>query len=178
MLKKGDVIFIADTSEVNISNLSKGYNDYSFYHCCLYIGKNQIIEALTNNGVIIDDLDKYNKNIKLISRVNENTFFIEKVINQAKKFVGYKYNNLFLPNLENKLYCSELIHQAFKFANNNKFYFEEHTLNYIDLVTNKIPDYWLNLYKRNNIKIPQGQKGSHPNNLSLDNRFIFRKFVK
>ena len=177
MLKKGDVIFIANTMEVNISSLSTGYNNFSFYHCCLYIGNNKIIEAVTNDGVIIDNLDKYKKNTKLIARVNENIYFIEKLINKAKQFIGYKYNNLFLPNSKNKLYCSELIHLSFKSANNNQYYFKEHTLNYIDPLTNKIPSYWLNLYKENNINIPQGEKGSHPNNLSLDNRFIFREII-
>ena len=59
MFKKGDVIFIVDNAENNISSLPTGFSGYSYYHCALYIGKGDIIEAIPVAGVIHAKLSKY-----------------------------------------------------------------------------------------------------------------------
>lgn len=58
-LKKGDVVFIVDKAEKNISSLSTGFGGYSYYHCALYIGDGSIIEAIPVAGVIKVKLSKY-----------------------------------------------------------------------------------------------------------------------
>lgn len=58
-LKKGDVIFIVDEAEKNISNLFTGFGGYSYYHCALYMGNGDIIEAIPVAGVIQTKLSKY-----------------------------------------------------------------------------------------------------------------------
>lgn len=175
-LIKGDVIFIADKSEKNISSLSNGYNGVSFYHCGIYIGDNEIIEAVTYNGVIEANLNKYSSNKKLIARTDLSLEILENMIFKAKSFLGFSYNDLFLADQKNSLYCSELIHKAFAMAIGRP-YFKEHTLNYYCLETHQISDYWHNLYAEHNLKVPQGEKGSHPNNLSLDEKFAEKFFT-
>ncbi|MGQ4005714.1 YiiX/YebB-like N1pC/P60 family cysteine hydrolase [Francisellaceae bacterium CB300] len=169
-LKKGDVIFIVDDNEENISSLSYGYGDLSYYHCGIYIGDGKLIEAVPYHGVIEDDVSKYCSKKILVARVDLTVEDIQKVIDTAKNFLGVSYNDLFLPNQENKLYCSELVHQAF-FSIANKDFFTSHTLNYFSVVDNKISDFWVQLYAEHGYKVPQGEKGSHPNNLSLDDKF-------
>lgn len=176
MLRKGDIVFIVDTTEKNISELSVGFGGYSYYHCALYIGDGEIIEAVSSCGVIQDSLSKYANYKMLVARVDETKDFLDRVILQAKKFLGYEYNDLFLPNIKNKLYCSELIHQAFELALNKK-YFTQHKLNYVAPNDNEVSRFWIDFYAKYGLKVPQDKSGSHPNNLSLDNKFKFKFFI-
>ena len=47
-----------------------------------------------------------------------------------REFIGFSYNDLFLPDTKCKLYCSELIYVAYNRTSNSK-YFTQHRLNYI-----------------------------------------------
>ena len=176
MLKKGDVIFIVDDSKKNISRLSIGYGDLSYYHCALYIGDGKIIESVAGDGVIVSDLSIYSDNKKLIARTNQDNKFIKDTIDHAHKFIGYKYNDLFLPNTKGCLYCSELIHSVFTLANGANF-FKPQKLNYISPIDAEISQNWIDFYEKLGLKVPQGEDGSHPNNLSLDERFSSRFFL-
>lgn len=169
-LKTGDVIFIADSDEKNISNLSVGYGGLSYYHCGIYIGEGKLIEAVKYHGVIEDDISKYRNKKILAARTNLNIDDIQKVISTANSFIGYKYNDLFLPNQVNKLYCSELVHLAF-FEINRIDFFTQHTLNYFSVEDGLISDFWIRFYAEQGYGVPQVEKGSHPNNLSLDSKF-------
>ncbi|APC91179.1 MULTISPECIES: YiiX/YebB-like N1pC/P60 family cysteine hydrolase [Francisella] len=175
-LKKGDVVFIVDEAERNISSLSTGFGGYSYYHCALYIGDGEIIEAVTVAGVIQAKLSKYLDKKTLIARVSESNVFLAKVITIAKGFIGFGYNDLFLPDVKGRLYCSELIHATFNNVSNGK-YFTQHKLNYIATNDTEVSQYWLDFYNEYGLKFPQGQPGSHPNNLSLDNKFTYKAFL-
>ncbi|QIV96370.1 permuted papain-like amidase YaeF/Yiix C92 family enzyme [Allofrancisella inopinata] len=172
-LRKGDVLFIVDGYEKNISNLSVGYGDYSYYHCSLYIGDSRIIESVKTVGVIIADLAKYSNNKILVGRTAQKDDFLNNVIKYAHKLIGCQYNDLFLPNQSGKFYCSELIHEVFALANKNIF-FKMHTLNYISPGDLEVCKYWSDFYSQYGLKVPQGEIGSHPNNLSLDEKFKYR----
>lgn len=175
-LKKGDVVFIVDEAEKNISSLSNGFGGYSYYHCALYIGDGNIIEAVPVAGVIQAKLSKYSNKKTLVARVSESKEFLQEVVNNAREFIGFAYNDLFLPDLKDKLYCSELIHLAFNSVFGDK-YFAQHTLNYIALNDIEVSKYWIDFYGEHGLKVPQGEPGSHPNNLSLDKKFTHRAFL-
>ena len=89
-----------------------------------------VIEAVIVSGVIQAKLSKYLGKKTLVARVSESINFLEAVITNAKEFIGFAYNDLFLPDTKGKLYCSELIHVAFNRTSNSK-YFTQHRLNYI-----------------------------------------------
>ena len=176
MIKKGDVIFTVDNTEQNISSLSIGYSGFSYYHCSLYIGNGQIIEATPKKGVSISNFSKYQNNKNLIARLDLTDCFFDKVIHCAKQYLGKQYNHLFLPDTDT-FYCSELIHKVFYEANGCKLVFEPQFLNYIKTGENCIDQYWIDLYKKHNQIVPHGENGSHPNNLSLDKAFKQRFFI-
>ncbi|AIT10065.1 hypothetical protein LO80_08850 [Candidatus Francisella endociliophora] len=176
MLRKGDIIFIVDNTEKNISELSVGYGGYSYYHCALYIGDGEVIEAVSSHGVIQNSLSKYVNYKMLTGRVDETKDFLDRVVLQAKEFLGYGYNDLFLPFTKNKLYCSELIHEAFNQVSDGE-YFAQHKLNYIAPNDLEVSQYWIDFYGKHGLKVPQGKSGSHPNNLSLDEKFIKKVFI-
>ncbi|AHH47198.1 hypothetical protein X557_05855 [Francisella tularensis subsp. holarctica PHIT-FT049] len=62
-------------------------------------------------------------------------------------------------------------------ASNSK-YFTQHNLNYIAAENHAVSQYWLDFYSEYGLKVPQGQPGSHPNNLSLDDKFTYKAFLK
>ncbi|WP_044247448.1 YiiX/YebB-like N1pC/P60 family cysteine hydrolase [Francisella hispaniensis] len=175
-LKKGDVVFMVDEAEKNISSLSNGFGGYSYSHCALYIGDGNIIEAVPVAGVIQIKLSKYSDKKTLVARVSESKEFLQEVVNNASEFIGLAYNDLFLPDTKGKLYCSELIHVAFNRTSNSK-YFTQHKLNYIAAENCAVSQYWLDFYSEHGLKVPQGQPGSHPNNLSLDDKFTYKAFL-
>ncbi|MBK2105736.1 YiiX/YebB-like N1pC/P60 family cysteine hydrolase [Francisella philomiragia] len=175
-LKMGDVVFIVDDAEKNISSLSTGFGGYSYYHCALYIGNGNIIEAIPVAGVIRAKLSKYSNKKTLVARVSENKEFLQEVVNNASEFIGFAYNDLFLPNIKGKLYCSELIHVAFNSVCEDQ-YFVQHSLNYIATNDIEVSKYWIDFYGEYGLKVPQGESGSHPNNLSLDKKFTHRAFL-
>ena len=57
------------------------------------------------------------------------------------------------------------------FAIENRDFFTPHELNYFSVENGKISDFWVELYAKDGYEVPQGEKGSHPNNLSLDSKF-------
>jgi len=176
MIKNGDVIFTVGQNEKNISSLSSGYDGFSYYHCSLYIGNNQIIEATPDNGVSISSFSKYKDSVNLVARLDCTESFFEKVIACARTHIGKSYNHLYMPDTDT-LYCSELIHKVFCQANNIKPIFSPQYLNYINEEEYIISDYWIKLYESNNLSVPHGKEGSHPNNLSLDRAFNHRFFI-
>lgn len=112
-LKKGDVIFIVDEAEKDISSLTTSFGGYNYYHCAFIYGDSQIIEAVTVAGIIKAKLSKYLGKKTLVARISESINFLEAVIANAKEFIGFSYNDLFLPDTKCKLYCSELIYVAY-----------------------------------------------------------------
>lgn len=74
--------------------------------CFLLYDDGQIIEAVTVAGVIqAAKLSKYLGKKTLVARVSESINFLEAVIANAKEFIGFSYNDLFLPDTKGKLYC-------------------------------------------------------------------------
>ena len=91
-LKAGDVLFIADDNEKNISSLSVGYGGLSYYHCGIYIGDGRLIEADKYYGVIERDVFKYGNNKILVARTKLRVKDIQKALESARKCLGYGYN--------------------------------------------------------------------------------------
>ncbi|ORM38597.1 hypothetical protein A2G94_05975 [Francisella endosymbiont of Ornithodoros moubata] len=82
-----------------------------------------------------------------------------------------------MPDTKCKLYCSELIHVAYNRTSNSK-YFTQHRLNYIADDNSAVSQYWFDFYTEYGLKVPQAQSGSYPNNLSLDDKFTYKVFLK
>jgi hypothetical protein len=97
----------------------------------------------------------------------------EKIAARAVKIAlqkcGIAYDNAFLYD-NGKYYCSELIYDAFKEANNNKPFFQ------LTPMTFKIPgknDFfpaWIDYYKQLGISIPEGQLGINPGGISRSDK--------
>lgn len=178
--KEGDFIF----QNINcgplceaINEVTHGYNGINFNHIGMVIeheGTLQVIEA-TWPEVCITPLDKFtSKNVEAqyVGRLKTE---YQELISKAKEFsiaqLGIPYDVNYLMN-NNKYYCSELIYDAFKSANDNTEVFPLFPMTYKSKTTKEFFPVWLDYFKKLNQEVPEGLPGCNPAGMSLDNKIV------
>lgn len=79
------------------------------------------------------------------------------------------YDRLYLTD-ETALYCSELLIDMFKAANNGVPFFTERPMSFRDLGTGEVLPAWVEYYERFGMDVPEGEPGSNPGDISNDPR--------
>ena len=100
---------------------------------------------------------------------------ITKAIAFVKQQIGQPYDNDFLID-NGKWYCSELLYQSFKEANNQKDLFGLEPMTFKDPKTNNYFPIWVDYYKQLNIEIPEGKQGVNPGLISRSSKIQILKF--
>lgn len=77
------------------------------------------------------------------------------------------YDRLYLSD-EAKLYCSELVVDMFKYANDGVEFFAETPMSFRDNVSGEIHPEWIAYYAYFGLGVPDGHPGSNPGDISLD----------
>jgi len=94
----------------------------------------------------------------------------QKLIGQALGYAiskrGTPYDDAFLYN-NGKYYCSELIYDAYMFANNGRPFFNLYPMTFIDPKTKKTFPAWKKYYKELGIKVPEGKQGCNPGSIAI-----------
>lgn len=179
-LKPGDMLFQdSDCGPFceSIEKVTFGYKGSKFSHVGLVISNsiNELIvlEAVTA-GVVETPLkdffnrsfDEKNNSKVVVGRIKpEYKNLIPKAISFAKSKKGLEYDEVFdISN--NKYYCSELIYDAFKFANYNKPIFELQPMTYKDPETNELFPIWKKYFEDLNVPVPEGEPGLNPGGMS------------
>ena len=88
-----------------------------------------------------------------------------KAVKIALSKIGIPYDDAFLYN-NGKYYCSELIYDAFREANNNKDFFQLEPMTFKQPGKKTYYDAWVSYYKELGIPIPQGNPGINPAGIS------------
>ncbi|WP_263081452.1 YiiX/YebB-like N1pC/P60 family cysteine hydrolase [Endozoicomonas sp. Mp262] len=186
-LRPGDLLFqLSKGQEVEwlISRLFSGVNGQALNHVGLYIGNNHIIEAVSPRvqEVKVEQfvnraaIDLKGKPCVTIARlIPEYCSLVDKAIDFAQDCLSHPYDNSY-GNCSG-WYCSQLIIEAFRFANNGHFLFQETPMSFKDPETGKIFPYWDIFYKSRGERVPEGQPGSHPALLSLSHQLTIVKIV-
>jgi hypothetical protein len=92
-----------------------------------------------------------------------------KAIAFARKQLGVKYDDYFL--MDNQAYyCSELIYDAYKYANGGKPFFHLSPMTYKAPGSNEYMPAWTEYFKELNSTIPEGLPGCNPGSLATDPR--------
>ena len=127
------------------------------------------IDSFLNNS-----LDSLSNPKVIVGRLKvEYRYLIKDAIRFLNGKIGVKYDDEFLLNNE-KYYCSELIHEAFK----KEDVFELAPMNFMNK-ENKIMPIWQNYYDKLNMKVPQGELGINPGLMSISNKIdIIYDFTK
>lgn len=160
-----------------IEKVTKGYNGANFSHVGMVILSDdgpQVIEA-TTAGVVLTDLKDFlsrsfdaNGNSKVIvGRVNDSyAKLIPQATQHAQSLLGKKYDHVF--DIKNDTYyCSELIYEAFKHANDGESLFRLFPMTFIDPDTQETFGIWTKYYRDLGVAIPEGEFGLNPGGISL-----------
>lgn len=177
-LQDGDLIFqdmdcgpLCDAIEA----VTEGYKGHDFSHMGLVCHRNDtiyIIEA-AGNAVRLNTLEKFSQNTKkpmYVGRLKKQYHqLIEPAIAFSLKQLGVPYDDEYV--YDNGLYyCSELIYDAFMFANGGKPFFTLYPMTYKKPGTNEFFPAWVEYYKAINKPIPEGKPGCNPGGMSTSDK--------
>lgn len=182
-LKEGDLLF----QQLNCGELchaieavTYGVNGKDFSHCAIVVNMNdtlKVVEAIGDQvqvNSIQNFLARSGDTLELkrttIGRVKKKYApLIQQATAFAKNQIGEPYDDEFL--LKNdKWYCSELLYESFKDANNSSDFFKLEPMTFKDPKTDAFFPAWVEYYKQLNAEIPEGKAGINPGLLSRSSK--------
>lgn len=90
---------------------------------------------------------------------------IPSAINVSRSFLGRPYDTVFTMD-DSAFYCSELIYESFRLANQGKPIFDLFPMTFKDPTTNATFPAWTSYYSDLATPIPEGQPGLNPGGMS------------
>ncbi|MEH0157860.1 YiiX/YebB-like N1pC/P60 family cysteine hydrolase [Limibacter armeniacum] len=176
-LEEGDILFqdldCGPFCEA-IDKVTDGWEGNDYSHCGLLVkgedGSWIVLEAV-GKGVLATPLqDFFTKKVKddfiSIGRLNsEYQPLVPKAIEYAWSLLGKPYDDAFVIG-NDKYYCSELIYDAYKSANEGDPIFNLNPMTYNDPETGKPFSIWVDYFKALEIEIPEGKPGLNPGGIS------------
>ncbi len=183
-LQEGDLLFqnldCGDFCNA-VEKVTIGYKGARFSHVAIVAkdstGNLVVIEAVSRGVSIISVKDFFNKshdknnNPKVIvgRLLPQYQHLIPKAIKEAYKLLGHKYDDVFC-STNDSYYCSELIYEIFKRANNSKEVFELVPMTFKDPDTKETFPIWTKYFQDLNKPIPEGEPGNNPGGISLSKK--------
>ncbi|KAA5532364.1 hypothetical protein F0919_16355 [Taibaiella lutea] len=177
-LKPGDLIFqnldcgpMCDAIEA----VTEGVQGQDFSHVAMVCKQGDslvVIEAI-GKGVhytSIADFSKRSTNKMYVGRVKAR--YKELIASAglfAEKQNGIPYDDEFIYD-NGKYYCSELIYDAYKFANHNRPFFTLYPMTYKQPSSKEFFPVWIDYFKKLNKQIPEGKPGCNPGGLSRSDK--------
>ena len=79
---------------------------------------------------------------------------------------GKLYDNAFLQD-NGKYYCSELVYEAYKEANQQRAFFNLYPMTFKDPATGKTHPAWKSYFKELGMKVPEGKLGCNPGSIAI-----------
>ena len=168
-----------------IEAVTWGVDSVKFSHIGFVVndkGEWKVLEAISK-GVVLTPINEFlnrsfdaNGKPKVwVGRLNsEYNRVIEQSINIIPEYLGMDYDDEFIYN-NGKYYCSELIYDIFKKANNGSPVFKLEPMTFKSTKSGKFFPVWVEYYKELNFPIPQDSLGINPAGIS---RFEKMKIVK
>jgi len=177
-LQDGDLIFqdmdcgpLCDAIEA----VTEGYNGNDFSHMGMVVHRNDslyIIEA-AGSAVRLTTLEKFSKNtskLMPVARLKEQyRLLVPDAIHFAVKQLGVPYDDEYVYD-NGSYYCSELIYDAFLFANAGKPFFELFPMTYKQPGTEEFFPAWTEYYAAIGKAIPEGLPGCNPGGISTSGK--------
>ncbi len=172
-LQVGDLLFRSNSQGLGgaIEEVTQGFEGYDFSHVGMVFADSshslQVIEA-TDEVVQITTLDSFLQkgSAIFVGRVkDEYQPLLSKAIAFSLAQLGKPYDEEYLYD-NGKYYCSELIYDAFLFANNGRPFFQLEPMTFKVPETGKFSEGWVIHYQKLGIAIPEGEPGCNPGGLS------------
>lgn len=173
-LKNGDLLFqnldcgpLCDA----IEEVTYGRDGLKFSHIGLVVIQQDsvyVIEAI-GKAVQLTPLHQFlsrTANTHYLGRLKKSSQgLIDGALAFAEQQIGVPYDDPFLYNNQ-KYYCSELLYDAFKAANNNKDVFVLEPMTFKQPKSKEFYAAWVDYYKELNMDIPEGLPGINPAGIS------------
>ena len=162
-----------------IESVTEGANGMDFSHCGLVVQQGNDMVVVEAYGAVkatpVDSFfarstDANGKPKVLIGRVKEQYMQVaDESAELAKQYIGKAYDNSF--DIKNdSYYCSELLFEVFKTANNNKPFFPLNKMTF-NLPGSKQPmPFWVDYFSKLKVPIPEGQPGINPGAMSRSDK--------
>lgn len=177
-LKEGDLIFqnigcgpMCDA----INAVTQGYKGNKFNHMGMVYLRNDsvlVIEAI-GKDVHLSTLKEFlgrSKNPHYLGRLKiAYRAEIPAAISFAMQQMGVKYDSEFLYD-NGMYYCSELIYDAFKYANDGKPFFTLFPMTYKEPGSDAYFPVWKAYFEQLNMAVPEGKPGCNPGGISLSDK--------
>lgn len=172
--ESGDLIFQdLDCGDMcaAIEAVTQGYEGHAFSHVGLVnrMGKTVMVIEAVGAGVRMIPLDSFmnrTKNKMYVGRVKkEYTRLIRKAIHFSVQQLGKSYDDAFIYG-NGKYYCSELIYDAFQYANHDRPFFRLEPMTFKKPGSDEYFPVWIAYYKNLGVAIPEGKPGCNPGGLS------------
>jgi uncharacterized protein YycO len=179
-LKSGDLLFSdSDCGPLcdAIEKVTRGYQGTNLSHVgitAIDANNRMIVIEAVSEGVVSNNLQAFlNRNTDanglpriIVGRLKKPyRHFIPTAIKEAENLKDKPYDKEFDIN-NDKYYCSELIYEIFKRANNGKPIFELKPMTFKDPQTGQIFPVWREYFTKLEIDIPQGKPGINPGGIS------------
>lgn len=160
-----------------IERVTTSWNNRNFSHLGLVVSQNDllfVVEAI-GTDVHLTPLNTFLYRSKtssgqpkvVVGRLRKPyRALIPNAINFAMRQIGVPYDDDFLYD-NRKYYCSELIFDAFKDANNGVPLFELKPMTFHDPETGKPFSVWEDYFESKSVPIPEGKPGCNPGGLSM-----------
>lgn len=166
---QGDLLFVGAESENlsgAINRVTQRTDSISFDHVGLIeivSGIPYIIHASSSKGSVKEPLDSLNQEqVCVIYRIknSDNSAITEAIIN-ANQMLGKPYNWSYKLN-DSSYYCSDLVERAFRHIK----LFDLEPMTFKNSKTGDFDEFWINFYKKQGLKIPEGELGCNPNGMA------------
>ncbi|WP_294823846.1 YiiX/YebB-like N1pC/P60 family cysteine hydrolase [uncultured Flavobacterium sp.] len=177
LLNDGDLIFqdmdcgpLCDAIEA----VTEGYHGKDFSHMGMVYHRNDTIYVIEAAGsaVRLTTLDKFSgntkKNMPVMRLKVKYSHLVPVAIAFSLKQLGVPYDDEYVYD-NGAYYCSELIYDAFMFANGGKPFFDLTPMTYKQPGSNNFFPAWVDYYNSLNKPIPEGLPGCNPGGMSKSN---------
>lgn len=178
-LKNGDLLFIniqcGPMCEA-INAVTEGFEGKDFNHMGLVVSENNVeyyVYEAIGKAVVKTPLNnflKYTVETVYVGTLKDSYRYL---IPLAQSFcemqLGVPYDSDFLYD-NGKYYCSELIYDAFKSANNNEPFFKLFPMTYKEPGSDNFFPVWVEHFAKQGIEIPEGEPGCNPGGMSLEEK--------
>lgn len=168
-LQEGDLLFCCSDTVNAITSVTNGVDDLPIDHVAVVhrMGGDEetlyVIEAVKPE-VCLTPLDSFlmNNGPVLVGRVNVECD-LDASVARCMAMLGKPYDDLYMPG-DSAVYCSELVQMCYV-NTAGELIFEPVSMSFHDS-TGCVTDYWIEFYSRHGMKVPEGEPGSNPGELS------------
>ena len=171
-LAEGDLLFCVAESGNNITDVTTGLDGRQIDHVAIYHnagGKGFALEAI-HKGVCLTPIDSFmaRRHVVVVGQLKD-TVGVARSVERAMQFIGTPYDFNFMPS-GSAMYCSELVQKCYR-SRDGELVFKPIPMSFHDK-TGTITTYWRDYYARQGLKVPEGEPGSNPGDLSRSDKIV------